>query len=131
MTTATLPTTPAAALRLGLTRYYTGRPCKYGHVSERFSNNGKCVECQKTERRKETADARVPIEEVELPDRIAAARWLHRQCLTIAGRIPTPYDTNLLFDDYPRSGWTLRLIKRLRAETKRPRRKGGWERTNG
>ena len=30
-----------------LTRYYTGRPCKHGHVAERYTQNGMCVECQR------------------------------------------------------------------------------------
>lgn len=36
----------------GLTRYFTGKPCKHGHVSERFSRNGVCVECMPESRRK-------------------------------------------------------------------------------
>ncbi len=30
----------------GLTRYFTGKPCKYGHASERFTSSGACIECQ-------------------------------------------------------------------------------------
>ena len=30
----------------GLTRYFTGKPCKYGHVSERNTKTGKCLECR-------------------------------------------------------------------------------------
>jgi hypothetical protein len=29
----------------GLKRYFTGRPCLRGHISERYSPNGYCVEC--------------------------------------------------------------------------------------
>jgi 5-methylcytosine-specific restriction endonuclease McrA len=29
----------------GLTRYYTGKPCKWGHVAERFVSTGGCVVC--------------------------------------------------------------------------------------
>jgi hypothetical protein len=29
----------------GLVRFYTGVPCKRGHLSERFVSNGACVEC--------------------------------------------------------------------------------------
>lgn len=28
-----------------LTRYFTGKPCKHGHNSERFVSNGECVYC--------------------------------------------------------------------------------------
>lgn len=31
---------------LGLTRYRTGKPCKYGHVDERLISNDACVTCQ-------------------------------------------------------------------------------------
>ena len=33
------------ALSLGLQRYYTGKPCKYEHDSERYAKTGICVEC--------------------------------------------------------------------------------------
>jgi hypothetical protein len=33
----------AAAWRI---RYFTGRPCKYGHIAERFTSDGGCVECR-------------------------------------------------------------------------------------
>ena len=29
----------------GLTRYFTGKPCKNGHVLERMVANGTCVKC--------------------------------------------------------------------------------------
>jgi len=31
----------------GLTRYFTGKSCKYGHISERHTRNGQCLECHK------------------------------------------------------------------------------------
>lgn len=34
-----------SAEMLGLKRYFTGRPCKFGHVDERLVNNGTCFEC--------------------------------------------------------------------------------------
>lgn len=35
------------ALAQGLTHYFTGKPCKRGHVNERFAGNGHCVACHK------------------------------------------------------------------------------------
>lgn len=35
----------AQAKALGLARYFTGAPCKYGHVAERRTGDGSCVEC--------------------------------------------------------------------------------------
>lgn len=34
-----------AAIERGLTRYFTGKPCPHGHVAERLSKSGMCVEC--------------------------------------------------------------------------------------
>ena len=39
--------TRAEARAQGLTRYFTGKPCKHGHVSERMRSSGACVECQR------------------------------------------------------------------------------------
>jgi hypothetical protein len=37
--------TREAARAAGLTRYYTGRPCAAGHVTERLVSNGACLQC--------------------------------------------------------------------------------------
>lgn len=34
-----------AAAQAGRRRYVTGNPCKHGHVAERFTSSGGCVEC--------------------------------------------------------------------------------------
>lgn len=34
------------AVKLGLKRFYTGRPCKKGHLVERFTSSGACMNCQ-------------------------------------------------------------------------------------
>jgi hypothetical protein len=35
------------AKKLGLKKYFTGKPCKNGHTSERYTITGICTECQK------------------------------------------------------------------------------------
>jgi hypothetical protein len=35
----------AEARALGLTRYFTGKPCKYGHIAERLVSNRRCSVC--------------------------------------------------------------------------------------
>lgn len=35
----------AEARKLGLRRYRTGRPCRNGHMAERYSGSATCVEC--------------------------------------------------------------------------------------
>ena len=37
--------TRAEAERRGLKQYFTGKPCKNGHVGERYAASGNCVEC--------------------------------------------------------------------------------------
>ncbi|KOO09161.1 hypothetical protein [Vibrio hepatarius] len=39
--------TRAEALESDKTFYFTGKPCKRGHVAERYTNNACCVECMK------------------------------------------------------------------------------------
>ena len=41
-----------SAIEKGLPRYFTGKPCKRGHLSERYVKGYHCVECGK-ERSKE------------------------------------------------------------------------------
>ena len=35
------------AKRDGKTRYFTGKPCKYGHIAERHTVDGGCITCTK------------------------------------------------------------------------------------
>lgn len=43
-----LPNTRRQALLSGSGLYFTGRPCKHGHVSARYSSGSICVECMRT-----------------------------------------------------------------------------------
>lgn len=40
------------ARKLGLKRYYSGKPCLRGHVSYRYVSNGRCVKCQADDQHK-------------------------------------------------------------------------------
>ena len=42
-----MPKTGKEARLLGLPRYFTGVKCKRGHLSERYSDGGHCVQCDK------------------------------------------------------------------------------------
>jgi len=44
---STLPATPSEAKKIGSKYYFTGIPCKRGHVSKRRTSNAGCTECQK------------------------------------------------------------------------------------
>lgn len=39
------PSNKGQALAAGLTKFFTGTPCKRGHVSERYTSTGACAEC--------------------------------------------------------------------------------------
>ena len=41
----TQPITRTEAALSGLSRFYTGKPCKIGHVAERYVGNKQCVTC--------------------------------------------------------------------------------------
>lgn len=40
-----LPTSRKSALAIGQKYYFTGEPCKYGHIEKRYVGNGGCVVC--------------------------------------------------------------------------------------
>ena len=50
------PASQAEALRQGVTYYFTGKPCRHGHLSERFATNRNCRECLRLRNRKRTQD---------------------------------------------------------------------------
>jgi hypothetical protein len=41
-----LPNTPEAARALGLTRYFSCKPCRNGHIAPRRAKDGRCVACK-------------------------------------------------------------------------------------
>lgn len=34
-------------------KYFTGKPCKHGHIAERYTMMGNCVECARAAQRKD------------------------------------------------------------------------------
>ena len=71
------------ALALGLVRYSTGKPCKRGHVCERFAVSGKCLDCcvwylrEQAKTRAATIDEATRQREREKSRRLRAARPEH------------------------------------------------------
>lgn len=57
------------AAALGLARYFTGKACKHGHLSERYTSTGQCAQC--------TAE-QSQIRRIEHPEKAHAAwrKWL-------------------------------------------------------
>ena len=40
-----LPRTRSQALSAGSTKYYTGKPCPYGHITYRYTKSAACMDC--------------------------------------------------------------------------------------
>jgi hypothetical protein len=55
--------TRAEAKALGLKRYFTGKPCKHGHVCERYVDNKTCARCIREKARKYLAANRERLRE--------------------------------------------------------------------
>ena len=47
-----LPSSRNDALAIGAKRFFTGKPCKHGHVSPQYTNGGNCVECKRIAKNK-------------------------------------------------------------------------------
>lgn len=48
------------AVQQGLSRYYTGEPCKYGHIAERNRSNGGCLICLNEKQKKRWRETYIP-----------------------------------------------------------------------
>jgi hypothetical protein len=67
--------TRADALALGLTRYFTGKPCRNSHIAERYTGKADCVECKRNEgRRQGKGSERVLRWRKRHPEKAKAAR---------------------------------------------------------
>lgn len=67
------------AKRAGLKKYYSGVPCKNGHVSSRFTSNTGCVQCLKNKQiEKRHPRERLTPEEVRKRGREASLRSYHK-----------------------------------------------------
>jgi len=51
-----LPKTRQDAIRGGIPRYFSGEPCKRGHMSERWTLSGGCLQCIEENKAKERAE---------------------------------------------------------------------------
>lgn len=51
-----LPSSRKEAMAIGSKRYFTGKPCKHGHIAPRYTKGVKCVECQRIGKNKYRED---------------------------------------------------------------------------
>src|SRR4029077_20344675 len=42
---AKLPKSRTEAIRLGVDRFFTGKPCRYGHIAPRYVSSPNCAKC--------------------------------------------------------------------------------------
>lgn len=52
-----LPDRAAAAKLIGSRTYFTGKPCRHGHIAERYANNQTCVACSQQTLKRHTKAA--------------------------------------------------------------------------
>ena len=64
----------AQAKAQGLKQYFTGKPCKHGHVASRWTNSGKCSECSRLADAKRYAE-KGQAAEYKTENRARAKRW--------------------------------------------------------
>jgi len=64
-----------------VSRFFTGKPCKYGHLCERQTSNGACIECLKINRKKnpEKNKERNKRWRINNPERYKAMRKRNRE----------------------------------------------------
>lgn len=66
--------TRAQAKAAGLKRYFTGKPCKHGHITERYIA-GRCVECLRIRDASPAGKAASAVRERRRPHKERAAAW--------------------------------------------------------
>lgn len=64
----TLPSTRAEAFAVGADRYFTGAPCKHGHIAERYVS-GSCVGCREAHYKRQAPDIRARLQSQRDADR--------------------------------------------------------------
>lgn len=80
-----LPPSRNAAAAIGAKRYFTGRPCRAGHVSVRFMPAGNCSDCMRVWRRKNSRSLQAKLRNWQKrnPERVKSYKkrkpWLARE----------------------------------------------------
>lgn len=73
------------ARAIGAARYFTGKPCKRGHVTQRITTSALCVECNRviqraSRKRIKLADHRAWKTEIEEPQKPGVVRFIAGRC---------------------------------------------------
>jgi len=115
------PTTRKEAKATGATHYYTGEPCKNGHIALR-KTKGACVECLKLEWQKSNESRAEYFKKYNKRDDIKDRKsdWYQANRETVIERAKTRPAEKLR--EY-RNAWKENNIVQVRADTKARRRK--------
>lgn len=87
-----LPVSRSEAKSAGLPQYFTGKPCKQGHLAPKFTNNGSCAECLLKRRREYMK--RWAAENPELKKQ-RAAEWYDKKRDEVIERVRANYYKDL------------------------------------
>jgi hypothetical protein len=121
MDTINLPATRAEAKAIGATHYFTGEPCKHGHIAPR-KVKGACVECLKLEWERGKTQRAEYFKEYNRSDAgIEAKQAYYRRNkeAVIARANARPTEEKQAY----RNAWKAENVMQVRADTKARRRK--------
>ena len=121
MDTNNLPKTRKEAQSLGATHYFTGEPCKQGHIAPR-KTKGACIECLKIEWQKSNATRAEYFQKYNKSEAGQEAKQkyyeAHREAV-IARAQARPMEEKRAYRD----AWKVNNLTAVRADTKNRRRK--------
>ena len=83
-----LPTTRSEAKASGAPQYFTGKPCKQGHLAPKFTCSGSCTECLATRRREYMREWSEKNPEVK---KQRAAEWYQKNREEVIERVRANY----------------------------------------
>jgi hypothetical protein len=121
MDTTNLPKTRKEAQATGATHYFTGEPCKHGHIAPR-KTKGACVECLKIEWQKSAVTRAEYFQEYNRKESVKEAKheWYERNRETV---IEKANATPLHLKKQYQAAWKAQNTVWVRADTKARRRK--------
>lgn len=103
----------------GLTTYFTGNPCPHGHIAERTTSNGECIECSRARARKNVPLWRREFAEADLDGyRAARAAEARKGRAKLKAADPEKLQARDKRDREKRKAWFQAYMKRWRAENR-------------
>lgn len=121
MDTTKMPKTRAEAKATGAKYYFTGEPCKHGHIAPR-KTKGACLECLKAEweqGKERRADYFAQYNKSEAGKQAKQAYYERNRDMVVAKALATPAHIKNQY----RKAWADRNLTSVRANTKNRRRK--------